>query len=108
VTSFGYKTTTGQLQSIAVPGETLTYGYDAPLLTSVSWSGAVSGTLTRTYDTSFRVARNRTGRWALLARGFAQLGDQVRVVRRGEGARMGKVEPRHLCVALDGAQVRAQ
>jgi RHS repeat-associated protein len=55
-TSFGYKTTTGQLQSIAAPGETLTYGYDGSLLTSVAWSGSVSGSLTRTYDTSFRVA----------------------------------------------------
>jgi RHS repeat-associated protein len=56
VTTFGYKTTTGQLQSIAAPGETLTYGYDGALLTDLTWTGAVSGTLHRIYDTSFRVA----------------------------------------------------
>jgi RHS repeat-associated protein len=41
----------------AVPANavSLTYGYDGPLLTDTTWSGAVAGTVHRTHDASFRV-----------------------------------------------------
>jgi RHS repeat-associated protein len=55
LTAFGYAPDGGQLTSITAPGETLSYGYDGALFKSVTWSGAVTGTLQRTYDSSFRV-----------------------------------------------------
>jgi RHS repeat-associated protein len=57
VTSFTYHPTTGTLASIASPGSTtLGYSYDGSLLTGTTWTGPVAGTVSRTYDTDFRVA----------------------------------------------------
>lgn len=40
-------------------GASLAYGYDGQFPTSVTWSGAVSGTVTTTYDNDFRVQLQR-------------------------------------------------
>jgi RHS repeat-associated protein len=55
--SFGYtyNAATGQRVQIVSPnGGTLTSAYDGVLKTLTSWSGAVSGTLTQSYDNDFR------------------------------------------------------
>ncbi|MCL2449658.1 MAG: hypothetical protein FWD17_11995 [Polyangiaceae bacterium] len=58
----GYDPSHGKLQSIAMPtGETLTYGYDGFLRTSVGWSGTVNGQLLLGYDSSFRVTSQQVG-----------------------------------------------
>lgn len=45
----------GQLKTVTSPdGVTCTYAYDGPLLASESWSGAVAGSVARTYDNAFR------------------------------------------------------
>jgi RHS repeat-associated protein len=50
----------GRLQGISAPSspapETLSFGYDGPLETSVTWGGPVSGALARTLDNDFRLA----------------------------------------------------
>ncbi|HVW30878.1 MAG TPA: LamG-like jellyroll fold domain-containing protein [Polyangiaceae bacterium] len=54
--TFGYDATTGKLTSVAGPyGANLAYGYDGNLFTSTTWSGTVSGSVSRTYDNFFRV-----------------------------------------------------
>jgi len=56
-TTFTYHPTTGQVTSIAAPGGvTLGYTYDGSLLTGTTWTGPVAGSVTRSYDTDFRVA----------------------------------------------------
>ncbi|HSA32775.1 MAG TPA: RHS repeat-associated core domain-containing protein [bacterium] len=52
-----YETTGGKkLDSITTPeGNALNYTYTGALLASESWSGAVSGTVSRTYNNDFRV-----------------------------------------------------
>jgi len=56
-TTFAYHPTTGNLATIASPGGVgLSYTYDGSLLTGTTWSGPVTGSVTRTYDTDFRVA----------------------------------------------------
>jgi len=56
-TTFTYHPTSGQVSSIASPGgTTLSYNYDGSLLTGTTWTGPVGGSVTRTYDTDFRVA----------------------------------------------------
>ena len=55
-TTLGYDATKGQLTSIQAPGgenESLTW--DGFLPTGESWSGPVSGSLSRTFDNNFRV-----------------------------------------------------
>jgi len=55
-TTFTYHPTSGQVSSIASPGgTTLSYNYDGSLLTGTTWTGPVAGSVTRTYDTDFRV-----------------------------------------------------
>jgi YD repeat-containing protein len=57
---FAYHATTGQLATLTAPdGGTLAYTYDGALVTSESWGGplgAVAGSVSRTYDSDFRVA----------------------------------------------------
>ena len=56
-TTFTYHPTTGQVSNIASPGGVgLAYSYDGSLLTGATWTGPVAGSVTRTYDTDFRVA----------------------------------------------------
>ncbi|MEZ4767412.1 MAG: RHS repeat-associated core domain-containing protein [Caldilineales bacterium] len=55
--SLGYHPTSGNLDSIGVSGGvSLTYAYDGFLPTGETWSGAITGTVTRTYDSDLRVA----------------------------------------------------
>ena len=52
----GYDVKTGNLISIAAPGGiSLSYAYDGSLVTKTTWSGVIAGTVSRTYDTNFRV-----------------------------------------------------
>ncbi|MFZ5503509.1 MAG: RHS repeat-associated core domain-containing protein [Pseudomonadota bacterium] len=54
--TYGYHATAGQLVSIATPTQTLTYTWDGFLPTSETFGGQINGTLSRTYDNSFRTA----------------------------------------------------
>lgn len=52
---FGYGAASGQLLSLTTPdGNQLGYTYDGFLLTSTTWTGAVSGSVSRGYDNNFR------------------------------------------------------
>ncbi len=54
--NYTYDATTGMMTTITAPGGlTLTYSYDGTLLLGESWTGAVTGSVSRTYDNSFRV-----------------------------------------------------
>ena len=51
---FTYHSTTGNLSSLSAPGGLgLAFTYDGSLPTSVTWSGAVSGSTAVTYNTDF-------------------------------------------------------
>jgi RHS repeat-associated protein len=57
VTRFAYDPATSNLSSITAPdGGQVSYLYDGSLLTRTAWSGAVAGTIDRTYDADFHVA----------------------------------------------------
>jgi RHS repeat-associated protein len=52
-----YDAVTGNVGSVSAPdGIGLAYTYDGSLLTGTTWSGPVAGSVTRTYDTDFRVS----------------------------------------------------
>jgi RHS repeat-associated protein len=54
--TYGYSPTTGQLTSVTAPGgSTLGYTYDGMLPTSVTWGGAVQGSIGAGYNNDFRV-----------------------------------------------------
>ena len=56
-TTFTYHPTSGNVSGIASPGGVaMSYTYDGSLLTGTTWTGPVAGSVTRTYDTDFRVA----------------------------------------------------
>ena len=66
--SFSYSATSGNLSSIAAAdGTGLAYGYDGPLLTSVSWSGTSTGTVSKSYDSNFRLASEQVNTGAAVA-----------------------------------------
>ncbi len=44
----------GRLKTLTTPLVSLGYAYDGELLTSTTWSGAVAGSVTRTFDNDFR------------------------------------------------------
>ena len=48
--------TANRLTSLGTPAVSLAFGYDSGLRTGETWSGAVAGSVTRTYDNDFRVA----------------------------------------------------
>jgi RHS repeat-associated protein len=55
-TTFTYNAQTGNVASITAPdGGRLAYGYDGSLLTDITATGAVPGTVHQTYDDNFRV-----------------------------------------------------
>jgi RHS repeat-associated protein len=55
-TTRAYNATGGQLQTMAAPDNgTLTFGYDGSELNSLTWAGAVAGSVTGTYDNDFRL-----------------------------------------------------
>ncbi len=54
--SLSYDAATGNLKNITAPdGGKITYAYDGSLLTDTIWSGAISGSVHRTYDNNFRI-----------------------------------------------------
>ncbi len=54
--TYAYTPFRGTLSSVTAPGgETLSFTYDGSLVTSSSWSGTVSGNVSYTYDSDFRV-----------------------------------------------------
>ncbi len=58
--TYAYHPSTGQLSALTTPagegpGVRVDYSYDGSLLLNETWSGPVTGTVTRTYDTDFRV-----------------------------------------------------
>lgn len=56
VLDYGYNATTGNLESVNAPdGINLNYSYDGGLLKIQTWSGAVTGAVSRAYDNNFRV-----------------------------------------------------
>ena len=55
VTTYSYSLTTGNLASITAPGSTLTYTYDGSLLKQTTWTGTVTGSVSRNYDNNFRI-----------------------------------------------------
>jgi RHS repeat-associated protein len=55
--NYSYDATTGNLSSLSIPGgEAIAYGYNGPLRTSASWTGAVSGSVARVFNSNFWVA----------------------------------------------------
>lgn len=57
-----YDPVTRYLQSVSDPGgETVTYGYDKSLLTSIAWSGVVNGSVLPLFDRNFRLASTSFG-----------------------------------------------
>jgi RHS repeat-associated protein len=55
VYGYGYHPVTGQLAQLTGPGDqTLSFSYDGSLLLSTAWSGAVTGSVSWTYDATFR------------------------------------------------------
>jgi RHS repeat-associated protein len=57
LTTYSYSHVTGNLTSILKPsGGNNQYEYDGSLMTRETWSGAVTGSVARTYTTDFRVA----------------------------------------------------
>ena len=58
-TSFAYDPATGNLATISAPGGIgLAYTFDGALWTGETWSGPVTGSVTRDYDNNFRVVSN--------------------------------------------------
>jgi len=56
VMTYAYGATTGTLFSITAPNSTLSYAYDGSLLTNTTWAGTVAGSVSRAYDTNFRIS----------------------------------------------------
>jgi len=56
LTKFSFNSTTGNMASADISGgEGLTFGYNGPLMTSLTWSGPIQGSVARTYDNNFWV-----------------------------------------------------
>jgi RHS repeat-associated protein len=53
--TYGYHATTGQLTSVATPAVTLGYTFDGFLPRTETYGGALSGTVSLSYDSNFRV-----------------------------------------------------
>jgi RHS repeat-associated protein len=55
---FAYSPTSGNVTTLTAPdGETLSYTYDGSLPKTVTWGGAVQGSVGFTYDSDFRVSK---------------------------------------------------
>jgi RHS repeat-associated protein len=61
LTTLTYDTGTGLLASLAGESETLTFSYTGDLVTGVTWSGVVSGSVTSTIDAFFRSTTESVG-----------------------------------------------
>ena len=58
---FSYDSAGRVANIVAVSGESTGYTYDGPLVTARNWSGLVAGSVTRAYDSSFRLASESIG-----------------------------------------------
>ncbi|MGH7164136.1 MAG: RHS repeat-associated core domain-containing protein [Nitrospiraceae bacterium] len=70
VVTYAYHPTTGNLSTITAPGSTLSYAYDGSLLTQSTWSGTVSGSVTRSYDNNFRISSQSVNGGNTIAFGY--------------------------------------
>lgn len=61
LTTLSYDAGTGLLAALAGESETLAFSYTGDLVTGVTWSGVVSGSVTSTIDAFFRTARESVG-----------------------------------------------
>ena len=58
--AYGYSPTTGNLTSISAPGgNTLAFTYDGTVPKSITWAGAVGGSVAYTYNNDFRVTSQK-------------------------------------------------
>ena len=57
--TFGYNATSGSLATANTGTVALQYTYDGPLLRDTTWSGAVTGKVSREYDNFFRVSKEK-------------------------------------------------
>ncbi len=55
-TSYVYHPVTGNIAQITSPGATLAYTYDGALPVSETWSGGVTGAVTRSYNAGFKLS----------------------------------------------------
>ena len=67
---YRYDVVTGNLNEIDAPGETIVYTSDSSLPLSETWSGSVAGSVSRTYDNSFRVATQRVNGGSTVSFGY--------------------------------------
>lgn len=61
LTTLSYDAGTGLLATLAGESETLTFSYTGDLVTGVTWSGVVSGSVSSTIDAFFRSTSERVG-----------------------------------------------
>jgi RHS repeat-associated protein len=55
--TIAHNSTTGHVDSVTAPdGGAIAYSYDGPLLTSATWTGAIAGSISWTYDTDLALA----------------------------------------------------
>ena len=93
---YGYDPTTGNLSSVTGPyasTDSLTFGYDGSLLTGVTWSGAVAGSLAATYDDDFRVTQTTVNGGSAVTFGYDDDGllDQAGSLAIGRDAANGLI-----------------
>ena len=94
---YDYGPTTGNLSSVTGPfaaTDSLTFAYDGSLLTGVSWSGAVAGSLAATYDDDFRVTQTTVNGGSAVTFGYDQDGllDQAGSLAIGRDAANGLID----------------
>jgi uncharacterized protein RhaS with RHS repeats len=99
VVDFDYNLITGNLELLTAPdGGELGFGYNADLLTSSTWSGEVTGSVSRTYDTERRVKTRSVNGGQTVTFQFDDDG-----LLKGAGALVLTPDPQHgLVVKADG------
>jgi RHS repeat-associated protein len=87
--TYSYDNGTGQIASIGGPtGNTLMYTFDGPLLTSETWTGAVQGSISRTYDSDLRVASENGILFTYDADGLLTGADALTLQREPQSVRL--------------------
>jgi hypothetical protein len=99
VVDFDYNLITGNLELLTAPDDgELSFGYNADLLTSSTWSGEVTGSVSRTYDTERRVKTRSVNGGQTVTFQFDDDG-----LLKGAGALVLTPDPQHgLVVKADG------
>jgi RHS repeat-associated protein len=58
--NYQYSPTTGKLSTVIAPDNNqLVYGYDGPLLKDITWSGTVTGSVSRSYNADFNITEQK-------------------------------------------------